>query len=148
MASPATYSDPDEQTTMSSKKKSEPPRWSVVSNPEIRKVLDIEIAHDFTYQSRVLCVNMSPDGQRVALGLEYDGSTYIKDVKTGSKIWLVSERLLRVFDSVVSVFLRIVTSKAPCLYSIYGLALTDNFLPQLHLTAEPGCVLSVCENFH
>ena len=39
-------------------------------------------------------VKMSPDGNRVAIGL-WDGTTYSNELRTGSNIWLVLDRLIR-----------------------------------------------------
>ena len=73
--------------TISSQQNFEPPQWSVVYNPEVRRALDLQLAHTFTYGSAAQCVKMSPDGHRLAVGLGSDGKTYINDLETGSNIW-------------------------------------------------------------
>ena len=78
---------------ISPEQKPEPPQWSVVYNPEVERALDLQLAHSFTYDSEAYCVKMSPDGQRLAVGLAYDGTTYINESKTGSNIWQVSQPL-------------------------------------------------------
>jgi WD40 repeat protein len=84
--SPATAPSPDRQATASPKPKLKSSDWSVVYNPEVKKVLDLRITHVFAFKCPVYCAKISPDGQRVAIGLEDNGKTYINDVKTGKNI--------------------------------------------------------------
>lgn len=79
---------------MTPEPQSEPPKWSVVYQPGVKRVLNFHVAHLFAYGSRVFCAKMSPNGQRLAIGLAYDGKTYVNDLKTGTKIWFVPECLV------------------------------------------------------
>ena len=69
-----------------------PPKWSVVYHPEVKRALNLHLAHTFTIDSSVYCIHMSPDGQRLAVG--GDGKTYLNELQTGSNIWLVSKPLV------------------------------------------------------
>ena len=71
------------------KRQSAPPEWLVVYNPEVERALELQLAHAFTYDTPVFGLKMSPDGQRVAVGLKDDGKTYLYELKTGSNVWLV-----------------------------------------------------------
>ena len=83
---------PNEKTP---KPQSEPPKLSAVYHPEVKRALDFQLAHLVTYGSRVLCAKACPDGERVAIGLAYDGKTYINELKTGTKIWFVPAHHVR-----------------------------------------------------
>ena len=89
--------------------KPEPLQWSVVYNPKAERGLDLQLAHNFKLNSKAYCVKMSPDGQRLAVGLSDDGKTYLYELQTGSNIWLVSEPLISRFGLTwsISVFSRI-----------------------------------------
>ena len=76
-------------SVISPEQKPEPVRWSVVYNPEVNRSLDLQLAHNFKFNAEVYCIKMSPDGQRLAVGLRDDGKTYINELETGSNIWLV-----------------------------------------------------------
>ena len=76
---------------VSSEQEPEPPKWSVVYHPEVKQALDLHLAHAFTYDSPVQSVKMSPDGQKIAIGLENEGKTFVNELRTGSSIWLVLE---------------------------------------------------------
>ena len=90
-----THPGPDDDTIVAAKPQSLPPKWSPVYHPEVKRALDFQLAHLFAYGSRVFCAKMSPDGQRLAIGLAHDGGTYIYELKTGTKIWLVPARHVR-----------------------------------------------------
>ena len=79
---------------ISSEEKPKPPEWSVLYNSEVKRALNIHLAHAFTFDSPVYCVKMAPDGQRIAVGVEYEGKTFINELRTGTNVWLVSERLV------------------------------------------------------
>ena len=83
----------DQEAMDSSEPKPEPPKWSVEYHPEAKRVLEFNLENVITYSLSVLCVRISPDGHRVAIGLR-NGITYLMDSKTGSNIWLVSDRLV------------------------------------------------------
>ena len=82
----------DEEAIILSEPKAVSPTWSVEYHPEANRILDLQLANVITYEASVLCVKISPNGHRVAMGLK-DGTTYLNDLKTGSKIWLVSDYL-------------------------------------------------------
>ena len=65
------------------------PAWSVEYHPEAKRVLEFHLTNVVTYGAVVVCVNISRDGHRVAIGLG-NGTTYLNELKTGSNIWLVS----------------------------------------------------------
>ena len=71
-----------------SKLKAEP-AWSVEYHCEAKRVLEFHLANVVTCGAVVVCVSISPDGHRVAIGL-WNGTTYLNESKTGSNIWLVS----------------------------------------------------------
>ena len=81
-------SDSDEESIISAQPEAEP-TWSVEYHPEANQVLDLHLANVVTYIAPVVCVQISPDGKRVAVGLR-NGTTYLNALKTGSNIWLVS----------------------------------------------------------
>ena len=97
-ASPNTIKSPpvpsapaiDPEDISSPKQKYEPPKWSVAYNPDVERALDLHLAHTFKYDSPANCVKMSPDGQKLAVGLRDNGKTYLCELRTGSNIWLVS----------------------------------------------------------
>ena len=80
------------EDTISPVQKPEFPRWSVVYNPEVDRAFDLQLAHTFKYDASLLCVGMSPDGQRLAVGFA-SGETYLYELETGSNIWLVTQPL-------------------------------------------------------
>ena len=79
----------DEESMVPSEPEDEPPTWSVEYHPEAKQVLELQLANIITYGSRALCVKMSPDGHKIAIGL-WNGTTHLNELKTGSNIWLVS----------------------------------------------------------
>ena len=58
--------------------------WYAVFNPNVRRVLDIELVCNLGHESVVCCVRFSHDGSRVATGC--NRSAQIFDVRTGEKI--------------------------------------------------------------
>ena len=75
-------------------KPTKPPQWSVAYNPKVERPLELHLAHAFTLDPEVCCVHISPDGQRLAVGLSGNGKTYLYELPTGSKIWLATETLV------------------------------------------------------
>ena len=75
-----------------SKKKAES-TWSVEYHPEAKRVLDLHLDKVIRYEASIYCVEVSPDGHRFAIGLS-NGTTYLKELETGSNIWLVSNRFV------------------------------------------------------
>ena len=47
----------------------ESPKWSSVYHPEVEQTLELHSAHTFAYDANVHYIYMSPDGQRLAVGL-------------------------------------------------------------------------------
>ena len=92
---PVTNSGP-EQSRISPK--AESPKFSVEHNPEVKRTLALHLEHVFTHESRVLCVKISPDGQRMAVGSEYSEATNIYDMKSRSNVRSVSESLVSAPD--------------------------------------------------
>ncbi|KAB8252371.1 WD40-repeat-containing domain protein [Aspergillus flavus] len=58
--------------------------WYAVFNPEVERVLDIELVHHLVHDSVVCCVNFSRDGKYLATGC--NRSAQIFDVATGQKV--------------------------------------------------------------
>ena len=76
---------------ISPKPKAEPPTWSVVYHPTLKRVLDLELANVITYESPVSCVKMSPDGLKIAIGLD-ERENVLEGIENGIK-YLVSFRV-------------------------------------------------------
>ena len=91
-----THSGPDGEIILSPKPQAEPPEWLAVYHSESKEkqTLDFHLVRAVTYESAVYCAKMSPDGQRLAIGLK-DGKTYINETKTGMNIWSVLECVVR-----------------------------------------------------
>ena len=67
------------------------PMWSVEHNPKLKQSIDLQIAHVLTYDASVYCMKLSPDGQKIAMGLQMNGKTYINDLKSGSIICVLED---------------------------------------------------------
>ena len=67
------------------------PTWSVEHNPKLKQSIDLQLEHVLTYDRLVYCMKLSPDGKKIATGLEKNGKTYINDVKTGSIICVLED---------------------------------------------------------
>ena len=74
------------------------PEFSVEYNPEEKRALTLHLEHVFTHESPAYCMKISPDGQRMAVGFRYSGTTIISDLKTGSNVRSVSECLFSCLD--------------------------------------------------
>ena len=94
-ANTSTTSAGCEQTLISSEPESEPPKFSVEYNPDVKRALSLHLEHVFAHESLASCVKISPDGQRMAVGFGNGGATIINDMKTRSKVRSVSECLVR-----------------------------------------------------
>ena len=102
LTAPETIFDPPVDTPVDSEQtpisfpepESQRPDFSVVYNLEVERTLDLRLARIFTHDSP-FCMKMSPDGQRIAVGVLSLGKTVINDVKTGSNVRSVSECLVR-----------------------------------------------------
>lgn len=64
--------------------KKEGPDWYAVFNPEVQRVLDVELVHHLVHDSVVCCVRFSRDGKYVATGC--NRSAQIFDVATGQNV--------------------------------------------------------------
>lgn len=58
--------------------------WYAVFNPEVQRVLDVELVHHLVHDSVVCCVRFSRDGKYVATGC--NRSAQIFDVATGLNV--------------------------------------------------------------
>lgn len=58
--------------------------WFAIFNPQVQRVLDVELLHTLTHESVVCCVRFSHDGKYVATGC--NRSAQIFDVVTGTKV--------------------------------------------------------------
>ena len=88
---------PDEGATVSSEPKAELPELSIEYHPKAKRVFEFNLEKVTTYRVPLSCVSMSPDGNRVAIGFN-DGTTYLNDLKSGAKIWLVSDHFTQIFE--------------------------------------------------
>lgn len=64
--------------------KREGPDWYAVFNPEVQRVLDVELVHHLVHDSVVCCVRFSRDGKYLATGC--NRSAQIFDVTTGQNV--------------------------------------------------------------
>jgi len=55
---------------------------SIAFNNQVRKELDVELAHTFSHEKALRSVKFSHDGKFLAAGC-WDGKAYIYDVQTG-----------------------------------------------------------------
>ena len=60
------------------------PDWFAVFNPEVTRVLDVDLRHNLVHESVVCCVRFSHDGKFVATGCNRSAQIY--DVNTGQEI--------------------------------------------------------------
>ena len=88
---PATNNVP-EQSPISPKP--DRPEFSVEYNPEAKRALDLRLEHVFAYDFFPFCMKISPDGQKLAVGLGSSGETIICDMKTRSNVRSVSKCLV------------------------------------------------------
>ncbi len=58
--------------------------WFAVFNPELPRVLDVNLLHNLTHESVVCCVRFSADGKYVATGCNRSAQIY--DVNTGQEV--------------------------------------------------------------
>ena len=58
--------------------------WFAVYNPNVPRVLDVNLLHDFVHDSVVCCIRFSADGKYIATGC--NRSTQIFDARSGQKI--------------------------------------------------------------
>ena len=79
---------PDTASTdsLSPKPTSGLPKFWVVYNPEVKQRLVFHLAHVFIHEPSALCVEISPDGLRIATRLSGRRKTLISEVKTRSNV--------------------------------------------------------------
>jgi glucose repression regulatory protein TUP1 len=75
--------------TVSSEYKREGTDWYAVFNPQVKRTLDVQLAHTLQHESVVCCVRFSPDGKYLATGC--NRTTQIYDTKTGNKICVLTD---------------------------------------------------------
>ena len=75
--------------------------WFAIFNPEVPRVLDVDLVHTLQHESVVCCVRFSHDGKYVATGC--NRSAQIFDVVTGAKISVLQDDSV---DSVGDLYIR------------------------------------------
>ncbi|CAM1510328.1 Fc.00g006630.m01.CDS01 [Cosmosporella sp. VM-42] len=63
--------------------------WYAIFNPQVQRVLDVDLVHSLTHESVVCCVRFSHDGKYVATGC--NRSAQIFDVQTGEKVCVLED---------------------------------------------------------
>jgi glucose repression regulatory protein TUP1 len=63
--------------------------WHAVFNPQVQRVLDVDLVHTLVHESVVCCVRFSHDGKYVATGC--NRSAQIFDVQTGEKVCVLED---------------------------------------------------------
>ncbi|PNP41495.1 hypothetical protein TGAMA5MH_06596 [Trichoderma gamsii] len=63
--------------------------WYAIFNPQVQRVLDVDLVHSLTHESVVCCVRFSHDGKYVATGC--NKSAQIFDVQTGEKVCVLED---------------------------------------------------------
>ncbi|KAE8450085.1 transcriptional regulatory protein rco1 [Mollisiaceae sp. DMI_Dod_QoI] len=75
--------------------------WFAIFNPEVPRVLDVDLVHTLLHESVVCCVRFSHDGKYVATGC--NRSAQIFDVVTGQKVCVLQDESV---DSVGDLYIR------------------------------------------
>jgi general transcriptional corepressor TUP1 len=75
--------------------------WFAIFNPEVPRVLDVDLLHTLQHESVVCCVRFSHDGKYVATGC--NRSAQIFDIMTGQKICILQDESV---DSVGDLYIR------------------------------------------
>lgn len=63
--------------------------WYAIFNPQVQRVLDVDLVHSLAHESVVCCVRFSHDGKYVATGC--NRSAQIFDVQTGEKVCVLED---------------------------------------------------------
>lgn len=63
--------------------------WYAIFNPQVQRVLDVDLVHSLNHESVVCCVRFSHDGKYFATGC--NRSAQIFDVQTGEKICVLED---------------------------------------------------------
>jgi general transcriptional corepressor TUP1 len=64
--------------------------WLAIFNPQVQRVLDVDMVHSLAHDSVVCCVRFSYDGKYVATGC--NRSAQIFDVATGEKVCVLEDQ--------------------------------------------------------
>lgn len=64
--------------------------WYAIFNPQVQRVLDVDLIHSLQHDSVVCCVRFSQDGKYVATGC--NRSAQIFDVTTGEKVCVLEDQ--------------------------------------------------------
>ena len=75
--------------------------WFAIFNPQVPRILDVDLIHTLIHESVVCCVRFSHDGKYVATGC--NRSAQIFDVVTGEKICILQDESV---DSVGDLYIR------------------------------------------
>ncbi|KAF8859675.1 WD40 repeat-like protein [Acephala macrosclerotiorum] len=75
--------------------------WFAIFNPEVPRVLDVDLVHTLQHESVVCCVRFSHDGKYVATGC--NRSAQIFDVVSGQKVCVLQDESV---DSVGDLYIR------------------------------------------
>lgn len=65
------------------------PDWFAIFNPQVPRVLDVDLLHTLQHESVVCCVRFSADGKYVATGCNKSAQIY--DVVTGQKVCVLQD---------------------------------------------------------
>ncbi|CZS78083.1 unnamed protein product [Fusarium graminearum] len=63
--------------------------WYAIFNPQVQRVLDVDLVHSLNHESVVCCVRFSHDGKYVATGC--NRSAQIFDVQSGEKVCVLED---------------------------------------------------------
>lgn len=75
--------------------------WFAIFNPQVPRVLDVDLLHTLPHESVVCCVRFSHDGKYVATGC--NRSAQIFDVMTGQKVCILQDETV---DNVGDLYIR------------------------------------------
>ena len=75
--------------------------WFAIFNPDVPKILDVDLVHTLIHESVVCCVRFSHDGKFVATGCNRSAQIY--DVVSGNKVCVLQDDSV---DSVGDLYIR------------------------------------------
>ena len=75
--------------------------WFAIFNPEVPRVLDVDLVHALEHQSVVCCVTFSDDGKYIATGCNRVAQIF--DVVTGQKIIILEDESV---DTIFDLYIR------------------------------------------
>ncbi|KAK7425121.1 general transcription repressor [Neonectria punicea] len=64
--------------------------WNAIFNPQVFRVLDVDLIHSFDHESVVTCVKFNPDGNHLATACNW--SAQIFDVQAGERVCVLEHR--------------------------------------------------------